>query len=123
MKILLIDDDPLHLSSLETSLVVRNYECRSFLNPISAMEAYRNEHFDAIITAVETTEPNGEVVPKSILNINPDAKIIIITSFGNGRIETGKDAGIRAFFRKPIGIDELIRTLENIQSETISKKD
>ena len=117
MKILIIDDDPLHLSSLETSLKVRNYECMSILSPVSAIEAYRKEHFDVVITAVKMLEINGEEVLKMVLGINPEAKVILIIGFCDVKIKVGKDDGIYDFFCKPIVIDELIHTLEKIEEE------
>ena len=115
MKILIIDDDPLHLSSLETSLSVRGYECRSFLCPVSAIDAYRDEDFDAVITAVKMLEISGEEVLESILDIDPEARVILITGFNEITIDPGNRKGIFAFFRKPVIIEELVGTLEKIE--------
>ncbi|NQS98060.1 MAG: response regulator [candidate division Zixibacteria bacterium] len=117
MKILLIDDDSLHLSSLKTSLEVRNYKCISFLCPVSAIEAYRKEHFDVVITAVRMLEITGEEVLKTVHNINPDAKVILIVNFDDVRINIMKDDGVYALFCKPIVIDELVRILEEIEEK------
>lgn len=107
MKILIIDDDPLHLSSLETSLWVHGHECKSYLSPVSAIDAYREEEFDLVIAAVKMYEISGEEVLESILEINPEARIIFITGFNDVEIEPGTKKGVIGFFRKPIAIEEL----------------
>ena len=121
MKILIIDDDPLHLSSLETSLIVRNYQCRSFLSPGAAIEAYQSEPFDVIITAVKMLEITGEEVLKKVRRINPKAKVILITGFDDVKIKAGERSGAYAFFRKPIVINDLIHTLEKINGKAALK--
>ena len=115
MKILIIDDDPLHLSSLETSLSVRGYDCRSYLSPVSAIDAYRNGDFDVVITAVKMLGISGEEVLESILGIDPEAKVILITGFDDIKIDPGARKGIFGFFRKPVVIEELIEKIERIE--------
>ena len=115
MKILLIDDDPLHLSSLEISLKVRDYQCRSFLRPLQAIESYRSERYDAVISAVKMLEISGEKVLKAVLDINPEAKVILITGFDDVNIDVGDGTGAYAFLRKPLKIEELVTTLEKIE--------
>lgn len=116
MKILLIDDDPLHLSSLETSLSVRNYACKSFVNSVSALKAYREEHFDVIITAVKSLEKSSEEVLKTVKGINPQAKVILISGFEKPDADVGKNSGVWAYFRKPIVVDDLIGTLKTLEN-------
>ena len=120
MKVLIIDDDPLHLSSLETSLTVRGYDCKSFLNPLSAIEAYGNEHPDVVITTVKILEVSGEEVLESILKVNPEAKVILITGFDEVINKTSTRKGIYAFFRKPLMMDELILVLQRIENTKYS---
>ena len=122
MKVLLIDDDPLHLSSLETSLSVRNYQCLSFLSPLKAIEEYRRETFDVVITAVKMTEISGQEVLKTILEINPKAKAIVITGYNEVKIDTNNEPSVFAFFRKPVAIDKLVQILEQLNGEDISDK-
>jgi len=120
LKILIIDDDQLHLSSLETSLTVRGYECKSFLNPLSAIEAYGSEVYDAVITTVKILEISGEEVLESILKVNSEAKVILITGVDMSLDKAGIRRGIYAYFRKPIMMDELIAVLEKIEKTQYS---
>ncbi len=119
MKVLIIDDDPLHLSSLETSLTVRGYECKSFLNPTSAIEAYGNECRYVVITTVKVLEISREEVLESILEVNPEAKVILITDFDDAINISGARKGIYAYFRKPIMMDDLVTALEEIEKLAI----
>jgi len=115
LKILIIDDDPLHLSSLETSLSVRGYDCRSYLSPVAAIDAFRNGGFDAVITAARMLEISGGEVLESILGIDPEARVIFITGFDDIRIDPDIKREVFGFFRKPVVIEELIDKIERIE--------
>jgi len=62
-------------------------------------------------------EITGEEVLKTVHNINPDAKVILIVNFDDVRINIMKDDGVYALFCKPIVIDELVRILEEIEEK------
>lgn len=124
MQVLIIDDDPLHLSSLETSLTVRGYECLSFLDPVSAIAAYNERCNYVVITTVKILEISGEEVLESILTVNPEAKVILITDFDDAVNKSTVRKGIYAYFRKPIMMENLIITLQKIENtyNSVNKK-
>ena len=74
MNILLIDDDPGCLKSLASVLEAARHTCRTFTVPEEALDAYRQEAFDAVITDLWMPVMNGIQVLQQIQSLDPDAE-------------------------------------------------
>ncbi len=125
MNILIIDDDPGCLDSLSSSLQLYSHNCEAHTNAVKAIDIYRNNYskYDLIITDMKMPIMNGIAVLQKALEINRDAKVIIITAYGD--VETAISAvnnHAYAFFGKPVNFRELLETIERIESENIDKK-
>lgn len=79
MKILCVDDDKLALSSLE--MLLDEHEITTFTSPLDAIQHYLKNEFDIILLDIRMQELNGIETAKRIRNINPDAKIILLSTF------------------------------------------
>ncbi len=118
MNILLLDDEIDCLVSLAAVLKDAGSQCDEFTVPEKAVEAYRQKQYDVVITDMKMPGMNGIQVLKKIRSLNPAARVIIVTGFGD--VETAIAAfnnGAYAFFGKPVDIDELMDTLEKIEGE------
>lgn len=115
MKIMIIDDDPLHLSSLKTSLKVRNYECKGYLNPFSALEAFRLDQFRVVITTAKMLSISKGEVLNRIRALSPGSDVILINELNDMKYKPADEAAISATIRKPVIITELIHLLEKIE--------
>ncbi len=123
MKILLLDDDIDCLDSLATLLKDAGRQCDEFTVPLKAVEAYRQKQYDVVITDMKMPGMNGIQVLKKVRSINPTARVIIVTGFGD--VETAIAAvnnGAYAFFGKPIDIGDLMDTLDKIEYEINEQK-
>lgn len=125
MNILIIDDDPGCLDSLSSSLQLYSHTCEAYTNASKAIEVYRANHsrFDLIITDMKMPVMSGIEVLQHALKINPEARVIIITAYGD--VETAISAvnnHAYAFFGKPINFQELLETIERIENEKIARK-
>ena len=118
MNILLIDDDPGSLDCLQSALELYGYNCKAFTLPVEAVEEYQKNAYDVVITDMRMPLMNGIQVLKKIRSINGEAKVIIITAYGD--VETAVSAVNNhacAFFGKPLNFVELIETLKKIEHE------
>lgn len=118
MNILLLDDDIDCLISLAAVLKDAGRRCDEFTVPEKAVEAYRQKQHDVVITDMKMPGMNGIQVLKKIRLLNPAARVIIVTGFGD--VETAFAAlnnGAYAFFGKPVDINDLMDTLEKIEGE------
>ncbi|MCL6561233.1 MAG: response regulator, partial [Firmicutes bacterium] len=89
-----------------------------FTVPEEAVEAYYQNPYDVVITDMKMPGLNGIQVLKMVRSVNREAKVIIITAYGN--METAVAAvknGAYAFFGKPVDFAELMATLEKIEKE------
>ncbi|HPG56271.1 MAG TPA: response regulator [Candidatus Wallbacteria bacterium] len=125
MNILIIDDDSGCLDSLSSSLQLYSHNCEAHTNAVKAVEIYRENpsKFDLIITDMKMPVMSGIEVLQKALQINKEAKVIIITAYGD--VETAILAvnnHAYAFFGKPINFQELLETIERIENEKNEKK-
>lgn len=125
MNILIIDDDPGCLDSLSSSLQLYSHNCEAYTNAVKAIEIYRENHsrFDLVITDMKMPVMSGIEVLQNALKINGEAKVIIITAYGD--VETAISAvnnHAYAFFGKPINFQELLETIERIETEKNARK-
>ena len=123
MNILLVDDEKDCLDDILTALEPAGYQCSSTTSPIEAIEIYKKNKNDVVISDVRMPEMSGIDLLRNIRMFDPNARVIIITAFGD--LETAKSAinnRAYAFFGKPINFSELILTLRNIEKEILSKE-
>ncbi len=125
MNILIIDDDPGCLDSLSSSLQLYSHNCEAHTNALNALKIYKENHskYDLVITDMKMPAISGIEVLKRALEINRNAKVIIITAYGD--VETAISAvnnHAYAFFGKPINFQELLETIEKIENENSIKK-
>ena len=119
MKILLIDDDPLSLSGLKLSLEEQGgHKCSAYENPSEALDAYKHEQFDLVITDVRMPEITGMEVLKKIRSINSEAVVIMIT--GQRYVEAALESitfGAHAIMSKPLHSDKLLDMIRRVENQ------
>jgi len=123
VNILLIDDDADCLDGLVTALEPAGYRCDKFTIPREALVAYQQDQYDVVITDMKMPGLNGIQVLKKVRSLNPEAKVIINTGYGD--VDTAIAAvnnGAYAFFGKPIDLVDLMETLEKIEREIKEQK-
>ncbi len=124
MRLLLIDDELPVIQSLELTLKPAGHECVLFQNPVEGVEAFKNEHFDVVVTDFKMPEMNGIEVLKEIRKYNSDVYVIILTGYADINNAIGSvNNGAYAFFRKPLNFQDLINTLNQIEDEIKSDKE
>ncbi len=118
MKILIIDDEQGILDVVSRSLGRLGYECTNFSDPVKAVDAYKAEDFNIVITDIRMPEMSGIDVLKAIKKQNPAAYVLLLTGYAD--VDNAIDAvnsGAYAFLRKPLEIKELVDTIKSVEEE------
>ncbi len=118
LKIMLIDDEQEILDCLSVALGLKGFTSKQFCNPEEAIDAFRQEKFDVVITDFKMSEMNGIEVMEAVKDHDPNACVILITGYADkykSKIEHCE--GIYTIFRKPIDLGGLLDTLYKIEEE------
>ena len=116
---MLIDDDMGVLESLGESLSSRGFSIKPFKNPKNAIEAYRSDKFDVVITDLKLPGINGFEVLRAVRARNPEAYVIILSSFDDpDNLEKAMNNGAYKFYRKPLlDMEDFVDTLYKIEQQ------
>ncbi len=124
LKILLIDDDILCLESLSEALIIAGHECAPFSQPREALTAFKNEHFDLVITDICMPEINGIDVLSEIILADRKTRVILMTGFGYVKeaISTISELSY-ALFKKPLKLEDVLSTVDKVEKELAKEVD
>lgn len=78
-KLLIIDDEKIILSILSTRYKNKGYEVYSMQDPIEALEFFKKNPIDIIITDFYMPTMQGDELIKEVKKINNDIKIIVLS--------------------------------------------
>ena len=123
MRLLIVDDEVPILESLKAALRPTGYECVAMEKPREAVEAFKRDGFDVVITDFMMPEMNGIELLKAVKTYKPDANVIILTGYAD--IENAIAAvnnGAYAFFRKPLDFRDFMNTLRKLEDQISGKK-
>ncbi|MBU1941143.1 MAG: response regulator [Candidatus Thermoplasmatota archaeon] len=117
-RILVIDDDVCVLNLLHFVLVCEGYEVLKASGGKEGMKLHRENPVDLIITDLIMPEKDGIEIIRELTSESPNIKIIAIS--GGGQIgpedylHMAKVFGAKRTLAKPIGRDELVRTVKEV---------
>ena len=125
MNVLLIDDDITCLKSIGKALTINGIPNRRFISPREAVDCYRSEHFDVVVTDLKMPEMNGIEVLKAIRTINPEANVIILTAYDDDdKKELAYQNGVHSFLHKSIPFENFLDVLMKInKTQGVKKND
>ena len=84
-------------------------------NGSQALELYRREAFDAVLTDYHMPQMRGDELACAIKNVNPAQRVLLITGSAEDLREQGKlPAGIDEMIAKPCTLDQLAHALSDI---------
>jgi DNA-binding NtrC family response regulator len=112
-RIMVIDDEKIVGDMAKMTLQQEGYTVETFLNAAPALERLKEEKFDVVITDYKMKGIDGMEVLKTVKNLYPETKVIMITAFANldAAIEALR-ADVHDFFPKPVKIKELKASVE-----------
>jgi DNA-binding response OmpR family regulator len=120
MKILIAEDEPLILQTLELKLKKEGYEVIGCADGLEALQKIDAEHPDLIITDIMMPYMSGlEVVRKVKQDVNSkNIPVIVLSTMGQESIvEEAFELGADDYLKKPFSLSEL-----SIRIKKLSKK-
>lgn len=118
-RILAIDDEEYVLEVIEELLAEFGHEVSATTSAENALERFRKEKYDIVITDLGMPEMSGWELAKEIKKIDPTTPVIIVTGWIiNLEQEKIKEKGVDFTLKKPYSKKEL----DNVVSEAITLK-
>jgi two-component system response regulator HydG len=124
IQILVVDDDPGHLTALKT--IIKSWGYSVFLadDGIQAVENVKERPFDLILMDVRMAQMSGIEALKKIKDYNPAIPILIMTAYSSvdSAVEALK-AGAYDYLTKPLDFEVLKLTIERALEHTGLKEE
>jgi DNA-binding NtrC family response regulator len=115
-RILVVDDEPSQLELVGGFLKKRGFETLLAESGPKALEVFRAEPVDLVLTDQKMADMSGLELLKAIRAINPEAAAIVITAYGT--VETAVaaiKAGAADYVAKPVNLDELLFRIDQVR--------
>ena len=117
-RIMIIDDEKIVGEMAKISLEQEGYEVETFLNAAPAIERLKQEKFDIVVTDLKMKGIDGLEVLRTVKNLYPGTKVIMITAFANLDVAIEALRGdVHDFFPKPVKIKELKESIRKALSK------
>ncbi len=117
-RIMVIDDEAIVGKMLKTVLEQEGYAVEPFLSAEPALDRFKAEPFDVVITDLKMKGIDGMEVLHTVKKARPATKVIMITAFAS------LDAAVEAlrgevddFFPKPLKIKDLLACIKKLLGE------
>lgn len=114
LKVLIVDDNKKLCKNLSDILEFKGYETVAVYDGYQAIEAVKNNKFNAILMDVKMPGINGIDTLKVLKQIVPHTLVIMITAFADDIFyKEGLNNGEFEIIQKPIDINKLLGMLKN----------
>jgi DNA-binding NarL/FixJ family response regulator len=117
IRIMLVDDQPLMRDGIKMQLELeQDIElCAEASNGQEAVTLYEQHEPDLVLMDIEMPVMTGIVATKKIKAINPDAHILVLTTFGQEEyVRSALLAGAQGFLLKAVSGDELAESIRKV---------
>ena len=114
---MVIDDEKIVGDMAKLSLEQEGYAVETFLNGETALARLQEQKFDVVVTDLKMKGVDGMEVLRTVKQLYPDVKVIMITAFAN--LDTAIEAlrgDVHDFFPKPVKIKELKASIQRALS-------
>jgi DNA-binding response OmpR family regulator len=107
--ILLVDNERPVLDLLTLILETDNHRCHQACNGAEALEIFRQQHFDVVITDFKMPVMDGFEFVRAIRALRPEIKVILSSgSLGNSEQTVARELGVDALLPKPWSAAEVL---------------
>jgi CheY-like chemotaxis protein/predicted regulator of Ras-like GTPase activity (Roadblock/LC7/MglB family) len=114
-RILLVDDEPNVVKSCARMLELEGFAVEGVTGGREALDLYRRESFDLVLTDLKMPDVDGLEVLTAIKRLNPNASVVIFTAYGTKEsVVEALRLGAREFLEKPLDTKTLIATVRRI---------
>lgn len=115
-SVLVVDDEEYLRNALCDILSNEGYNLIPAENGEQAIQLFQNSHFDLVLMDVMIPGFNGIEIIKMLRSINPDIKIIVISSHSQSltQLQLLKNRYIQGLIYKPFDLNKLISTISQV---------
>lgn len=115
VNILVVDDHSTSLRLVSFILQQNNYQTSVAMNGLQALDCLAEQYFDLVITDLYMPELDGFGLLQRMRNDERYRSIPVVVLTGNVQgLEQIQEGRGMAFLTKPIGSDELLKTIERL---------
>jgi len=114
-KILVIDDEPDILKTLEMTLSQEGYHVTTATGGEAALEIFRRQTFELVITDMRMPGMDGIEVIRQVKDLDPDVEAIVLTGYATleNAVLSLRNVGAFDYLTKPLeNIDEIFMAVE-----------
>jgi two-component system response regulator (stage 0 sporulation protein F) len=111
VKILIIDDEPLVLTTMNRALSSVGYDITAVPDAGGFIDAISSSAFDLVITDLHLSGANTQELIKKAKEKNPDIKMMIVSGSSAPPMDE------KYYLQKPFRIDELRKKVKEILDE------
>lgn len=124
LRVLVVDDEPAILFAYQ-KLIRANGFCVDTCSDLDdALALIETKHYSAVITDIRlsgTENIGGVLLVQAARKLQPDAKLIVVTGFGNSSVELAlRELGVCHYFEKPVMpslIMELLKAIHVVDED------
>jgi len=126
--ILVVDDDPISLSTMANSLIQAGHDVSISSNALDALTKINQKHFDLVFTELLLKETSSIDLCKALKKFNAKTVIILVTTAANPNavyknIKSFVAAGGRdEYLRKPLFAEDLPEIANKILNEIYDQR-
>ena len=123
LNVMIVDDSLVDVHFLSSTLTKLGHKVvRTARTGAEALIAYKACNPDVVTMDITMPDMDGIEAAEKIVKSYPDARIIIVTSHGEKSIVLNAlKAGAKGYILKPIQMDKLRDTLEQVVSDIVKK--
>lgn len=121
-SILIVDDDPVFCKTLKDIFQLRGFRAETEIDPDKVLGHMENDYKLAVVLDLKLGNANGLDVLEEIRAKYPSKPVVLVTGYGEemaDSIEKGCRIGAYTCLYKPIEIDTLIKTVEEIKRKKL----
>lgn len=118
MRVLVLDDERENVDILADTLRSEGFEVGEFTCARQAVRDFHGNAYDVVITDICMPEMDGLEVLREVKNVSSRTRVILVTGFASTENAIqAVNSGAYRFFRKPLDLRALVRTLRLIEVE------
>jgi two-component system response regulator AtoC len=124
VHILIVDDDPLQRDLLTGFLNKQGFRVSAAANGAEALDRFMRQPIDLVLLDHRMPDMNGDQVLARLKEINPMARVIMITAYG--AVDTAVRVmrlGADDFLEKPIELEPLLAKIRTIEEQLFIAED
>jgi DNA-binding NtrC family response regulator len=116
LKILIVDDEPHILNTMQLGLEAKGYPVTTAISGEEGLDKYKNERPDVILLDIRLAGMDGMAVLKQIKEQDQRTQVVMMTAYGSIRsaVEAMK-LGAYDYIAKPSSLDEVTMILRNVE--------